>query len=634
MDVGTKKDEIIKNIKQEPPAEFVCVLSAFECGKTLGGKLIIIKKEKLDQDIQTSKFQCKICRKFLLNEKNLKRHKNTHDKKICEICFRNVVRKNYEKHLKSHENEGERNFQCELCPKKFLKIRSLYKHRNTHKKTFECDFCGSLKKTKSYVKRHMLTHLKNGKYKCNHCEKLFGNKNQLTIHSMQLYDDPSICQRIAKITKADLTCRTCKKECKTKDHRKKHEKSHMERVECPICKQKYSQSSIQNHLKMHELKKKGKQIKCRFCDNKFLTKQICKDHEITHNKFECDLCGYKVASRSFFEDHLVTHRNSNAFECKICNKTYVSQATLSKHNRYHHQETEGFTCNLCSKTFKNSYYLSHHKKTHIKLQCQVCFREVSKNAYENHLKNHESDGKIKFQCDLCGALIKNKFDIKEHFFRHFQNGKYKCLQCRKLFDTQSQLRFHSTKLIQDPSVCHRLSKITKEDLTCKTCGKLFRSKRHRARHEKIHMEKVECSICNQKCTQSSFEFHLKWHELKKKEKQFKCRFCDKKFWTKLHCNRHEVIHNKFECDLCGYKNACRLNFRDHLVTHQDSNAFKCKICSKILGSRQSLSDHNRYHHQETDILTCNVCFKKYKNSTTLKKHQKLFHSYYSNKHEK
>lgn len=145
-----------KNIKQEPTAEFVCILPPFESEKTLGGSLIIVnvKEEKRHlkelsenlkdegQDQGLLKSQCKICRKILASEQNLILHMNIHNKVECDVCFQVFQRKTIEKHKKKHINEGKRKFLCDLCPKRFLKEKTLYDHRIQHRRNFQCDLCG------------------------------------------------------------------------------------------------------------------------------------------------------------------------------------------------------------------------------------------------------------------------------------------------------------------------------------------------------------------------------------------------------------------------------------------------------------------------------------------------------------
>lgn len=62
--------EVVKSIKQKSSVEFICCLSRFDDGKTLGGKSIKIKIEKIEKKEsneetidENPKFTHKICNK-------------------------------------------------------------------------------------------------------------------------------------------------------------------------------------------------------------------------------------------------------------------------------------------------------------------------------------------------------------------------------------------------------------------------------------------------------------------------------------------------------------------------------------------------------------------------------------------
>jgi transcription elongation factor Elf1 len=166
----------------------------------------------------------------------------------------------------------------------------------------------------------------------------------------------------------------------------------------------------------------------------------------------------------------------------------------------------------------------------------------------------------------------------------------------------------------------------KNSLTCGICGKHFKFPWKRKSHEKVHGEKVKCQICRKFFTQLSITAHLKWHELKKHEKQFECGECGRKFLTKDCLLNHEKVHNKLECDLCGWKIQSKFLMRDHLEAHQNPNAFECKVCCKRFTSTSNLSQHIRVVHSTNfDKFQCEVCQKKFANHKYLFNHKKNVH---------
>lgn len=67
-------------------------------------------------------FQCQKCRKSYNSVNKWKPiKKNAHDaSKQCEICQKTFAPINFEQHMKIHEDNRERAFKCDLCPKSYL----------------------------------------------------------------------------------------------------------------------------------------------------------------------------------------------------------------------------------------------------------------------------------------------------------------------------------------------------------------------------------------------------------------------------------------------------------------------------------------------------------------------------------
>lgn len=103
-----------------------------------------------------------------------------------------------------------------------------------------------------------------------------------------------------------------------------------------------------------------------------------------------------------------------------------------------------FQCDLCKQKFLTRYFLTLHQKSHEK----------------------------SFKCTLCRYSCATKFNLNQHINCHIAGEKFKCLSCRKLFDTQSQLTDHSVKVIKNPEICIRMGATKAGDkLPCQTCGK-------------------------------------------------------------------------------------------------------------------------------------------------------------------
>ena len=339
--------EFSHNIKQEPEEEFLCVLPSYQSDDTYKRDLTHVKQENEIQPKEIPKFECKICQKIYASTKTLKQHKKTHQKNQCKVCNRKFLPQSFEKHMKSHQNEKtERKIECKICIQKFLTNLQLNQHVKTHSKRFQCDLCGHYASPyKNHFMKHLKLHLVQGQYKCFFCRKLFDDQESFRFHSRQVHGDP---KNRKGLTKADFFCETCGKEFDDLHVRRGHEKSHKEKVQCPICDKTIQPCYLAKHLKQHELKKKG-------------------------IAFKCDICVFATAHKSYLKYHLEMHLNPEKAECNICMKKFKSSKTLENHLRSIHNlnvDPSKLCCNICHIQFPNLVALTRHKFMHKTLK--VC----------------------------------------------------------------------------------------------------------------------------------------------------------------------------------------------------------------------------------------------------------------------
>ena len=285
---------------------------------------------------------------------------------------------------------------------------------------------------------------------------------------------------------------------------------------------------------------------------------------------------------------------------------------VKQENKIQSKKTAKHQCKFCHRTVGNNQLLKQHEATHQKLQCKVCNRKFSPQSLENHMKRHQNEKterkfecKIcsqkfienfrlikhssihskRFQCDLCGHFsASRKQNLIIHLTSHFLQDQYKCKFCRKLFDARESFRFHLRQAHGDPKNRNGLTEI---DFSCGTCGKKFNDVNLRKQHEKSHGEKIQCPFCNEKCKPRFMPRHLKLHELKK-------------------------LGKTFICDICGYENMDRCDFKFHLELHLNPEKGECNICrkkfsnTKALSIQMALREHKLAHEAPK---TCPVCFK-------------------------
>lgn len=142
---ASKRNELnLTDIKQEPPAEFLCVLPAFNHDRTLFGDFKV-KTEKEKQKTSQPKFECTVCSKKFSVKSNLHRHLKSHEPQHqCNLCNKKIKNKRtYDSHLKLHKDPDA--FNCDICHEKFLEKTKLRKHLfadHIHK-VYKCRHCAN-----------------------------------------------------------------------------------------------------------------------------------------------------------------------------------------------------------------------------------------------------------------------------------------------------------------------------------------------------------------------------------------------------------------------------------------------------------------------------------------------------------
>ena len=131
-------------------------------------------------------YRCPKCTKVALTPNSLRLHMYCHEDKQfqCEVCMKKFV---YQSKLKQHKRMHTimKKYECFHggCNKKYKHPQDLIRHILIHQdKTYECDFCDKKFAEKRLLKRHAVIHLKITPYKCKKCNKGFKHNNQLYRH--------------------------------------------------------------------------------------------------------------------------------------------------------------------------------------------------------------------------------------------------------------------------------------------------------------------------------------------------------------------------------------------------------------------------------------------------------------------
>ncbi|XP_063709371.1 zinc finger protein 808-like [Culicoides brevitarsis] len=333
--------------------------------------------------------------------------------------------------------------------------------------------------------------------------------------------------------------------------------------------------------------------------------------------------------------------------CELCGKPHMlKKAEVVEHRlkRHFFPNPEDTKCPGCDKiclTAEQKMAHSHFcpKKDKIRVNfCQICetqFPNYSK--YAKHLrKRHNGEGlDKKYMCHYCSATYDTTRELKLHVIRHEDPRPFKCHHCAEDFKGKVGLESHLIRIhfphiakyscnVCDPPVLFAKPKAynahinavhvrTKEREPCPYCGALIRvvgMDLHVRRQHTEHdlKQKFPCGTCGKLfVSQTNLKVHERTH-LPEHEREFKCRFCERRFNSRGVCIEHERFHTgekPYKCDICGKGYARSQTLKDHKREHT-GEVFTCQICGKTSTDRGNFRHHMKQHESQLGMkLTLN-----------------------------
>ena len=233
-------------------------------------------------------------------------------------------------------------------------------------------------------------------------------------------------------------------------------------------------------------------------------------------------------------------------------------------------------------------------------------------------------GPVDFDCTECGKKFNRKVLMKEHGVSvHRSGARYTCFVCQKGFYSRNQMLNHVkshevamqpekqylpedllASLTEDGSVSYCGVEI-KVDSACLVCGKVYRNKDNKRKHEDYYRDKETHS---RKTVNENRQPYIKTDSF--------CFLCDKDFCNNASKRNHELKkHPENRSPLVkGPKNIkcildCTRSFvnneqlEKHMVIgdHNGIFFFTCSNCPKKFGSTGEMKKHMIHSHEGRNV---------------------------------
>ena len=209
------------------------------------------------------------------------------------------------------------------------------------------------------------------------------------------------------------------------------------KVKTKVIKTKKGQLSVRHH-RLHGKKIRQRKYKCKLCDNVSEQQKEHNKHMRTKHKdkkFQCFHCDREFISDSALYKHERSHFNL-PYGCSHCPKRFQFPGQIEAHLKVHTKK-EMYKCLHCPRLFTTNKIMLVHAKTHnesfkcTQPNCPTPDKEYnSKGNLAQHIRGEHGKGWL----TPCGKTCK----WKSLYHRHIK----KCDDCIDLLEKAKKARYH------------------------------------------------------------------------------------------------------------------------------------------------------------------------------------------------
>lgn len=480
---------------------------------------------------------------YLINNENQQQH-NYNVSENSEVCNNGTLEQPMENTSVIKRTEKQTVENC------VLPLPSLPLSKYT------CPKCEKTLKTIKEYKDHLKWHKLQKNFKCNQCSMGYNNEVNLKIHN-----------ELVHVTGNNLkSCPICgvslkfKRTAGLRSHLMIHQTEEVQT--CEECDAEFErEDEYAQHMTTHSTIKKNDlpSLTCSHCELQFQTKDQLRIHISNHMKA---LKGVK--KRKTKKTNSKNKAYSSLYNCKICNKSFIKQSLLLRHEMIHTGE-KPFKCTICDHSF------------------------IQKGTLRVHLLTHS--GQKPFSCTLCPAKFIQKGNLRVHLKKthtvpYGGQKMFKCPHCTCIFKKVASLNGHVTKV-------HLRAKQNEDDVISNVMKNLKDLEQHNMDHYVTLTESTNGEVGKKYTVQLKRIGGVKW---------YRCIHCIKMCKKPSDLVKHIRVHTKekpFECKICNKRFSMKFTLLSHMNKKHQVEKLKCYICERTFSTIQSLFAHVKKHANDS-----------------------------------
>ena len=181
-----------------------------------------------------------------------------------------------------------------------------------------------------------------------------------------------------------------------------------------------------------------------------------KNKQIVEN--ECPVCKKVFAQNYQLHVHIRKRHSNYCYSCVHCNKTFVTNNGLYKHNLMH--KIGKYQCSTCNKSFHFPQWLQNHERIHVKKKLLKCTfkgcakKYASQYTLDFHVNKHSAK---KIKCHKCTFETDTRANLIQHF--HGNHGKGIKSLCGKKMKWPTERQSHQKSCKKCMSIIRHCDKL-------------------------------------------------------------------------------------------------------------------------------------------------------------------------------